>query len=108
MWQKLVDALFRERHTTALTIIIPTKLFMALETYIYIRNETSEADEEPLDRDYVVGTVLARFLARQMTKDNPQPPVPALPPMPDTEYTQGRRQARSAPPVTHYRDPPYQ
>lgn len=94
IFQSLVDTLFKDRHSTRITFTLPTKLLMALETLVYLRNMTSDNDE--VDRDYVIGLALAHYLQKHLVDRN-ELKIASIPPAPldeEERYTSGRTQYR--------------
>jgi hypothetical protein len=93
---KMVGALYRDRHSVKMQVILPAQLYMALETLIYIRNETDQAtDKDPVDRDFIIGLALSYYLTEHLTKQEAK--IAAIPPAPDRLYTNGRKQNRTGP-----------
>lgn len=91
----LVSHIFREKHSTSVVITLPTKLLMATDTLVYLRNEGCN-DGGEVDRDFIVGLALAQYVQHHLydknaTKIKSVPPSPLKPP----EYTNGRRQAKA-------------
>lgn len=95
IFMNLVSHVFRERHSTSVVVTLPTKLLMAADTLVYLRNEATDEDGE-IDRDYIIGLALAQFLQKHLVEKN-ETKIKAIPPAPPKppEYTNGRRQART-------------
>jgi hypothetical protein len=109
LMKEIFRVLFTSPHRTTVEVTLPTQLYLALESYVYLRNETLNHDEyEPLDRDYVISHVLSKFLAKQMIRmpEHPRPKEPVELELND-EYTQGRRQNRRPAPQYHVYPPNY-
>lgn len=102
VFHKMVNALYRDRHSVTMTITVPSQMFMALETLIYLRNE--EPTKKPVDRDFIVGIALSHYLTEHLTKNEEKiadiPPAPVRTRAPQPQYAPGRMQARTS----DYRD----
>jgi hypothetical protein len=92
-FRSAIDALFTKRHSTTVVHVMPTELFMALETLVYLRNCTPEGTDV-VDRDYIMNAALAQYLQYHLADKNGEK-IAAIPPAPpDDLYTTGRRQSR--------------
>lgn len=89
--RNIIRALFAERQTMYVTFKLPTKIIVATETAVYLRNSASNED---VDRDYIVTLALAEFLQRELVDRNDTPTPPPVQASEDFRFTSGRRQAR--------------